>query len=179
MSSSRADVPQLPRDDCFRVALSSWLSFPQEEPTFPTQCPSSGFSVLRGIPAGRHHHTWESSSLPWQLVPHNIPWPRGWVGCMSFSGSVGYCPVPPESVVLCIICIGSVYNRLFLFFGFYLHIILWSYGLPQWLNVKNLPAMQETQVQSLGQEDPLEKGMATHSNILARKMPWTEEPAGL
>ena len=43
----------------------------------------------------------------------------------------------------------------------------------------NLPAMQETQVQSLGQEDPLEKGMATHSNILARKMPWTEEPAGL
>ena len=42
--------------------------------------------------------------------------------------------------------------------------------------VKNLPAMQETRVQSLGQEDPLEKGMATHSSILAWKIPWTEEP---
>ena len=45
--------------------------------------------------------------------------------------------------------------------------------------VKNLPAMQETQVQSLGQEDPLEKGMVTHSSILAWRMPWTEEPGGL
>ena len=40
--------------------------------------------------------------------------------------------------------------------------------------VKNLPAMQETQVQSLGQEDPLEKGMVTHSSILAWRIPWTE-----
>ena len=45
--------------------------------------------------------------------------------------------------------------------------------------VKNLPAMQETRVQSLGQEDPLEKGMTTHSHILAWKIPWTEEPGGL
>ena len=45
--------------------------------------------------------------------------------------------------------------------------------------VKNLPAVQETQVQSLGQEDPLEKGMATHSSILACKIPWTEEPGRL
>ena len=41
--------------------------------------------------------------------------------------------------------------------------------------VKNLPVMQETQVQSLGQEDPLEKEMATHSSILAWRIPWTEE----
>ena len=41
--------------------------------------------------------------------------------------------------------------------------------------VKNLPAIQETQVQSLGQEDPLEKGMATHSSILAWEIPGTEE----
>ena len=41
--------------------------------------------------------------------------------------------------------------------------------------VKNLPAMQETQVRSLGQEDPLEKEMATHSSILAWRIPWTEE----
>ena len=46
-------------------------------------------------------------------------------------------------------------------------------------SVKNLPAMQETQVQSLGWEDPLEKEMATHSSILAWKIPWTEEPGGL
>ena len=45
--------------------------------------------------------------------------------------------------------------------------------------VKNLPAVQETQVQSLGQEDPLEKGMATHSSVLAWKIPWTEEPDSL
>ena len=45
--------------------------------------------------------------------------------------------------------------------------------------VKNLPAMQETGVQFLGQEDPLEKGMATHSSILAWEIPWTEEPGGL
>ena len=42
--------------------------------------------------------------------------------------------------------------------------------------VKNLPAMQETQVQSLGQEDPLEQGMATHSTILVWIIPWTKEP---
>ena len=46
-------------------------------------------------------------------------------------------------------------------------------------SVKNLPAMQETQVQSLGWEDPLEKEMTTHSSILAWKIPWTEEPCGL
>jgi len=48
--------------------------------------------------------------------------------------------------------------------------------------VKNLPAMQEmkkTQVQSLDWEDPLEEGMATHSSILAWRIPWTEEPGGL
>ena len=44
--------------------------------------------------------------------------------------------------------------------------------------VKNLPAMQETQVQALHQEDPLEKDMAIHSSILAWRIPWTEEPGG-
>ena len=51
---------------------------------------------------------------------------------------------------------------------------------PRWASlvaqmVKNLPAMQKTQVQCLGQEDPLEKGMTTHSSILAWRIPWTEE----
>ena len=45
--------------------------------------------------------------------------------------------------------------------------------------VKNLPAMQETQVRSLGQEDTLEEGVATYSSVLALRNPWTEEPGGL
>ena len=45
--------------------------------------------------------------------------------------------------------------------------------------VKNLPAVQDTRVQSLSQEDPLEKGMVTHSSILAWRILWTEEPGGL
>ena len=45
--------------------------------------------------------------------------------------------------------------------------------------VKNLPVMQETRVQSLGQEDPLEKGMFTHPSVLAWRIPWKEEPGRL
>jgi len=45
--------------------------------------------------------------------------------------------------------------------------------------IKSLPARQETQVQPLGQEDPLEKGRATHSSMLAWRIPWTEEPGRL
>ena len=45
--------------------------------------------------------------------------------------------------------------------------------------VKNLPAMQKTWVRSLGQEDPQEEGLATHSSIIAWRIPWTEEPGGL
>ena len=55
-------------------------------------------------------------------------------------------------------------------------------GFPCGSAVKNLPAvqeLQETQVRSLGREDPLEKGMATHYSILAWRIPWTEEPGGL
>ena len=52
-------------------------------------------------------------------------------------------------------------------------------GFPGGSEVKNLPAMQETWVQSLGRDDPLEKEMATHSSILARRIPGTEEPGWL
>ena len=52
-------------------------------------------------------------------------------------------------------------------------------GFPVAQLVKNLPATQETRVRSLGQEDPLEKEMATHSSILAQRIPWTEEPGRL
>ena len=55
-------------------------------------------------------------------------------------------------------------------------IILWASLVAQM--VKSLPAMRETWIQSLGQEDPLEKEMATHSSILAWKIPWTKKPGG-
>ena len=52
-------------------------------------------------------------------------------------------------------------------------------GFPSNSGVKNLPAMQETWVRSLGWEGPLEEGMATHSSMLAWRIPWTEESGGL
>ena len=52
-------------------------------------------------------------------------------------------------------------------------------GFPGGSAIKNLPAIQEIRVQSLGQEDPLEKVVTTHSNILAWEIPWREEPGGL
>ena len=54
---------------------------------------------------------------------------------------------------------------------------VWSFLVAK--TIKNLPAMQETWVRSLGQKDPLGKGMATHSSILTWRIPWTEEPGGL
>ena len=59
---------------------------------------------------------------------------------------------------------------------------IYLYGHPWWLSGKESPAVRETQetrVPSLGWEDPLEKGVTTHSSILARRIPWTEEPDGL
>ena len=60
---------------------------------------------------------------------------------------------------------------------------MWGLGqdleTPHGSVLKNLPAIQETQVRSLGREDPLEKEMATHSSILAWRIPWTEEPGGM
>ena len=54
-----------------------------------------------------------------------------------------------------------------------------TFGFPGGSAAKNLPAVQEMQLQSLGQEDPLEKEMATHSSFLVWRMPWTEESGGL
>ena len=58
-----------------------------------------------------------------------------------------------------------------------LDVLFWASLVAQ--TVKRLPAMQETWVRSLGQEDPLEKEMATHSSTLAWRIPWAEEPGGL
>ena len=59
------------------------------------------------------------------------------------------------------------------------HLLLASPSSPVAQSVRSLPARQETRVQSLGQEYPLEKEVATHSRILAWRIPWTEEPGGL
>ena len=65
-----------------------------------------------------------------------------------------------------------------------IHLLIYADLMLLWaslvaLLVKNRPAMQETQVLFLGQEDTLEAGMATHSRLLAWRIPWTEEPGGL
>ena len=59
----------------------------------------------------------------------------------------------------------------------YMGVLTWASLVAQW--VKNLPARQETGIRSLDQEDPLEKGMATHSSILVWRIPCTQEPEGL
>ena len=65
----------------------------------------------------------------------------------------------------------------FFFFLKNIYLTIWAFLVAQIR--KNLPAMQETRVWSLAREDPLEKGMAIHSSILAWRIPWTEEPGGL
>ena len=61
----------------------------------------------------------------------------------------------------------------------YFHKVSILTGFPGGSEIKNLPAMQEIHVRSQGREDPLEKGMATHSSITAWRIPWTEEAGGL
>ena len=97
-----------------------------------------------------------------------------------YSGSPIYpfCPPPPLPLALSPLVATIEYNFFFFFLIFdviYNHI--WASLVAQ--RLKHLPAMRETWVQSLGQEDPLEKEMATHSNILAWRIPWTEEPGEL
>ena len=71
------------------------------------------------------------------------------------------------------------YYKMFLFHEIIEMIVVnGCFGLPWCSDGKNPPAMQATQIQSLGSKDPLKKGMATHSSILAWRIPWTEEPGG-
>ena len=80
------------------------------------------------------------------------------------------------NMLSCYICFNNLFNKFNLTFN--------NHGHPTEAFlvaqiVKNLPAMQKTWVLSLGQEEPLEKGMDTYSSILAWRIPWTEEPGGL
>ena len=81
---------------------------------------------------------------------------------------------------------GNKYQRSLVLFGikyYYISVWVWSppsyLGFPSGSAVKNPPAMKESQFESLGWEDPLEEGMATHSSTLAWRVPWTVEPGGL
>ena len=90
--------------------------------------------------------------------------------------SCAYINIFNQNIVDFQCCIIFTYTAqwLLLYTQIYIYIYIYIYTL--W---KNLPAMQETQVWSLGQKTPLEKGMTTHSSILAWRIPWTEEPGGL
>ena len=79
--------------------------------------------------------------------------------------------------IWCVCVCVRVCARVYVCVCVYTHSMEWASQVAQW--VKNPPAMQEMQVQSLGWEDPLEEGMATHSSILAWKIPWREEPGRL
>ena len=73
----------------------------------------------------------------------------------------------------------EICTKILKYYVIYLYATTHIRGLHRWPVAKTLPAKQGMQVQSLGQEDPLEKEMATYSSILAWKIPWTEEPGGL
>ena len=98
-------------------------------------------------------------------------------------------PTPPLPWLFDLACVASSLSLTFLickmgtksptFQDYYMDQILIPRASLVAQTVKNLPAVQETQVQSQGQEDSLEKGMATHSSILAWRIPWTVEPGGL
>ena len=68
-------------------------------------------------------------------------------------------------------------EKLYMYVGMYIYIYMWASLVVQM--VKHLPTVQETRVRSLGREDPPEKEMATHSSILAWRIPWTKEPGRL
>ena len=79
--------------------------------------------------------------------------------------------------VFLLLYFGSICPRYKLFIGYVICWYFLQFMVTQM--VKNPPAVQETRVRSLGREDPLEKGMATHSSVLAWGIPWTEEPGGV
>ena len=114
---------------------------------------------------------WEDSPVGGHGNPLQYPWlenphgQRSLAGCSPWSHRVGHDWATKHRIGL--VCILLIYN------------LAWVWASPVTQMVKNLPAMWETRVQSPGWEDPLEKGMTTHSNILAWGIPWIEEPGGL
>ena len=113
-------------------------------------------------------------------VPLRETVPCSHLGLPASLASLAYRGITPDCLVLhmefsfvhtCVL-ISSLYNDT-------IYTGLTSLGKLTSQTVKNLPAMRETWIRSLGQEDPLEEGMATHSSILAWRIPWTGETGGL
>ena len=97
---------------------------------------------------------------------------------------IGGCKIPPDCVPLvqgsqATFLLNTIQDLTWLSLSLFPGILLLFRAFLVAQTVKGLPAMRETWVQSLGQEDPLEKEMATHCSILAWRIPWTEEPGGL
>ena len=121
--------------------------------------------------------------------PWDFPGKSAGVGCHCLLLRWVYLSLSPlllASLLFSAICKASPDNHFAFLHFFFLGMVLVTAAYTVYIMtslvaqmVKNLPAMQETQVWSLGQEDPLEKKMATHSTILARRIPWTEEPGWL
>ena len=117
-------------------------------------------------------------SAPIQLFLENPPSSKGTAHCLTMSS----CSWPFSPCLFLWVSMRNVKGNL------NIRCSMSQLKVPSFLNltaslvtqvVKNLPAMQETWVRSLGWEDPLEKEMTTHSSILAWRIPWTEEPGGL
>ena len=128
-------------------------------------------------PGSQHesHSLWLLRESPWAQasIVHKIPLDKApSVGFLPCSSSLLPSPQP------CSVGPLPQMNQCLQFF--ILSSLLWrnSKSLMAQM-IKNMPAIQETRVQSLGWEDPLEKRMGTHSSILAWRIPWTEEPGGL
>ena len=111
-----------------------------------------------------HQPLYHASNPDWWFISHMIFY---MFQCHSLiSSHPRLLPQSPKDCSLLLSCIRGLP-----------YIYIWDFPIAQM--VKNLLAMQETWVQSLGQEDPLEEKMAIHSSILAWRIPWTEEPGGL
>ena len=101
------------------------------------------------------------------------------ISALSLTFSSFFFLFPPlQDSLLCQIIVPVLFSKLCKFFqNSQSYEVLWASLVAQ--TVKNLPIMQETQVQPLGREDLLEKRMATHSSIRSWRIPWTEEPGGI
>ena len=156
-------------------------------------CPALCDSMDSSPPGSSVHDILQARMLEWVIMPYSRgssrPRYQTWVSCISCIASGSFSSEPlgkapslyhPTWLVLCLrlpeSCLGSgnPKSKLLMMQSSISH---WASPVAQ--TVKNSPAIRETWVWSLGREDPLEKGMATHSSILAWRIPWTEEPGGL
>ena len=131
-------------------------------------CPTFCNPVACSLPGSSIHEIFLARILEWVAISSSrgSSWYRYWIHVCCIARWILHCWTTREAS-----------NALLSAFVLIQPSFLWASLVAQL--VKNLPAVQETQVRSLGWEDPLEKEMATHSSILAWKISWTEKPGGL